>query len=134
MTFRAIAIVDDHFSRTQDLVAMAIPTLEDFENDSVWLGGIAACRQGFLAMRVEWLAKRVVGLDAVLAQELLQLLKRYLQTFAKLVMRALRVERTLKVIDDRQQLAYEGLFLRRGAAIGFPRSAPPKIVEVSREA
>ncbi len=98
---------------------MAIPALKNLENGPIRLGRIAACRQGFLAMRVEGLAQHIVCNDAVLAQKLLQLLKHNLQAFAKLVMRTLRIDRAFEVIEGRQQIVDKAFFLRRGATVGF---------------
>ncbi|MCW5820387.1 MAG: ATP-dependent Clp protease ATP-binding subunit [Trueperaceae bacterium] len=61
LPLRSRVVVDDHFGRPQDFFAMTIPGLKNLENGPVRTGGIAACRQGFLAMRVEGLAQRIVN-------------------------------------------------------------------------
>jgi hypothetical protein len=64
-------IIDDHFRRANDFVALAIAAPENFQHHVVRLRGVGPGANGFVTMRVERLANTVLRRDAVPVQELL---------------------------------------------------------------
>ena len=89
-----------------------------------------------MPMRIERLADRLFRLDAMLAQQLMQLLQSHADTGAKRLDRSSVIdrERALQIVHRRKQLADEALLLRPGATLAFLRIPFFKIVEVCGEA
>ena len=76
-------IVDDHFGRTKNLLPAAVTPLEDFEHDVVGPRRNGAGADSLVAERIKRLAEALFGFDAVLAQELVELLERHLHALAE---------------------------------------------------
>ncbi len=107
-------VVNHHFGRANNLRSSLITTLDHFEDGVVGLSRIVALRKRFMPMRVKRLADNFLTLDAVLAEQLLQLLQRHLHSLMKLrgVARCARGQSPFEIVNDRQQLNDERFLLR----------------------
>ena len=125
-------VIHHHFGRANDLRASPIATLNHFEDGMVGLSRIMALRKRFMPVRVERLADDLLTLDAVLAEQLLQLFQRHLHTLMKLrgVPRGASGQSPFEVVNDRQQLNDERFLLRRRAGFAFLPAAPLEIFKV----
>ena len=86
-----------------------------------------------MAVGIERLAETVVARDAVLAQELAQLVERELDALAHVLDRVLvgrRRERDLERVGDREHLLDEAELARLGLALGVGDEALADVVEL----
>src|SRR2546425_4321935 len=95
-----VEIVDDNFGRSEHVLAAPIAALEDFEHDAVGLGRDVARANGLVAERVKGLAEVLFGFDAVVSQDLVQLLEGHLNALAELFVRSGNVTRCVTIASD----------------------------------
>ena len=102
----------------------------------VGLGRIMALRKRFMPVRVERLADNLLTLDAVLTEQLLQLLQRHLHTLMKLrgVPRCASGQSPFEIVNDWQQLDDERFFLRHRAGFAFLPAALLEIIKIGGQA
>jgi hypothetical protein len=126
-------VVHDHFGRANHLRTSLITTLNHFENGVVGFSRIMALRKRFMPVRVERLADNLLTLDAMLTEQLLQLLQRHLHTLMKLrgVARGASGQSPFEIVNDRQQLDDERFLLRHRAGLAFLPAALLEIIKVS---
>src|SRR5262249_17367523 len=126
---------DDHPGGSHDLVAQAIPALDDLE-DRAWLDGVARLREECLVdVRVE----RPAGGN--LHEPLLGggVAKRILAELAavdefRLLVPFRRLERPLEVVEDRQELANEPLVGMRDQSLLLACGPLAVVLEVGLQA
>jgi hypothetical protein len=129
-SFGLAQAIDDDFRGPKHLFAVAITSLENVHHDVVRLRRVVYHPERLVAVRVKVLTATLFGLDAMSAEELLQLLKRYLHTLAKLVSRCTAGQRPLKAVYDREQITDESLLLRRRTPVGLLRGALAVVFKV----
>jgi hypothetical protein len=97
---------------------------------------IMALRKRFLPVRVEGLADDLLTFDAVLAEQLLQLLQGHLDALMKLcgVPRCAGGQSPFKIVNDRQQFDDERSLLCYRSGFDFEPTAFLEILEVSGQA
>jgi hypothetical protein len=128
-------VVHHHFGRANTF-APPVATLNHFEDGVVGLGRIMALRKRFMPVRVERLADDLLTLDAVLAEQLLQLFQRHLHPLMKLrgVPRCAGGQSPFEIVNDRQQFNDERFLLRHRAGLAFLPAAPLEILKVGGQA
>jgi hypothetical protein len=77
-------VVDHHFGGSNYFIPATVASLKNGENGVVRLSRIMALRKRFVLVRVERFADDLITLDSVLAEQLLELLQRHLDTLMKL--------------------------------------------------
>ena len=131
-----IQIIDDNFCRTKHFTAPAITALANLEYDVVRSPGVATGRYG-LPMRVKYLAKTVLWLNAVASQELLKLVKCHLDALEKLFMRGgpvLAGECAFKIVNRGQQFLDERFLLSNSSLLSLPGGSSSEILEIRGQA
>jgi len=124
-------IIHNYLGGTKDPVAAAVAALGDFQDDLIGLGGIVAHGNRRMPMGIEWTANSGHRLNAVLEEQLLQLLQRQRHPLLQLNRgRGGRGQRAFEIVERRQELTDECLFLRRGLLLGIPPGTFLEIVKV----
>jgi hypothetical protein len=128
----AAQIVDNHLGRAQHGVAVPVTALEDFEHGMVGLVRVAAGGNRFVPVRVKGPAEALLGLNAVTAQQLVQLLEGHLYPLAELFGRGgcAGGECAFEVVDDRQQFADELVFLRGSTTVDLLGQTLAVVIEI----
>src|SRR5579883_1475025 len=103
-------IVDNDFSRAKSLLPTTIAALENLQHAMVGSRRIMPGPQSFVAIRVKRLAKVVHRLDAVPAQQLMQLLEGHLNALTEVLGQAAGGEGPFQIVDDGQQVLDEPFF------------------------
>ena len=100
------------------------------------VGCVVALGNCFMPVRIERLAKALLGLDAVLVKQKEQLSKGHLHTLMKLwgAPSCTRGQSTFEVINCRQQFVDERFFLRGRTGVAFLAVAPFEILKIGSHA
>ena len=125
-------IVHYYFGRANNLRPSLVATLNNFKDGEIGLSRIVALRERFMPVRIERLADDCLTLDAMLAEQLLQLLQCHLHTLMKLrgVTRRTGGQSTFEIVNYRQKFNDERVLLCGSAGLAFLPAAPLKILKV----
>jgi hypothetical protein len=129
-------IIDHDFGWANDLRTSPVATLNDFEDGVVGFSWIMALRKRFVPVRIERFADDLLTFDAVLAEQLLQLLQGHLHTLMKLcgIPRCASGQSPFEIVNDWQQFNDERFFLCHRAGLAFLPAALLEILKVSGQA
>jgi hypothetical protein len=77
-------LIDDHFGGSEELLTATVAALKNFKDGVVGISRIMALGNRFMQVRIERLTGAFLGFDAVLAEQLPQLLHRQLHALKEL--------------------------------------------------
>ena len=128
-------IIHNDLGWTKDLIAAAVATLSNFEDDLIGLAGVVSYRNGLVPVRIEGPTYVLDGLDAVAEEQLAHLLQRHLHTLMQWFggSASLGSEDAFEIVENGQQVADECFLFRRGLLVGISAGALLEIVKVGGE-
>ena len=127
-------IIHNHLGGTKDPVAAAVAALGDFQNDLIGLTCIMAHGNRRMPVGIERTTNGGHRLNAVLEEQLPQLLQCQRHPLLQLGRSCgRRGKGAFEIVECRQQVADKGFFLSRSLLLGIPPSAFLKILKVGRQ-
>ena len=122
-------IIHNDVGWAKDLVAAAVPTPGDLEDDMVGLYGVVPHHNGLVPFGIEGPAHVLYCLYAVAAEQLPQLAQRHLRNVPGLLV----AKGAFEIVSNGQQVVDERIPSCRSLSLGVPPSTLPEVLEVGRE-
>ena len=129
-------VIHNDLRWAKDMVAAAIAALGNFKDDLIRLATIVPQRNRLMPVRIEGPPNVLDGFDAVALEQLAHLLQRHRHPLMQLRGGGgwLGSQGAFEIVENRQQVADEGFFLRGGLLLGIAPGALLEVVEVGSEA
>ena len=129
-------IIHNDLGWTKDLIAAAVATLSDFEDDLIGLAWVVPHGNSLVPVGIEGPTHVLDGLDAVAVEQLAHLLQRHRHTLMQWLggNGLLGSQGAFEIVENGQQVADECFLFRRGLLLGISPGALLEIVKVGGEA
>jgi hypothetical protein len=129
-------IIYNDLGWTKDLIAAAVATLNNFEEDLIGLAWVIPHGNSLVPVGIEGPPHVFDGLDAVTVEQLDHLLQRHRHTLMQWLGGdgLLGSQGAFEIVENGQQVADECFLFRRGLLVGISLGALLEIVKVGGEA